>query len=251
MELDANHRPLPKDKKMVKCFRCEKMGHYARECKKPKDWKPVPHDRQVSATYIPQIKLTGIREFDIDEMAEFAEAELSRRDAEEEERMEQEEMAKPEHAAMHWTACDIKECQIHEEAYAWEQAQLEEIQEPEEPKTNKQPSVEDDKETGPWEITKGLWAWRYKDEVTVRTLPKILFNKEWFPSAPKQEWLKRTLEEVATFQKAYPHATRNQTTLCVRRHPPWACSGPAAVQVILTTPAVVCLATRDLTPGSW
>jgi hypothetical protein len=37
------------DKTSIKCFNCDKLGHYARECRSPKKdgWKPVPEQKKV------------------------------------------------------------------------------------------------------------------------------------------------------------------------------------------------------------
>jgi hypothetical protein len=43
-----NDKPR-KDKSSIKCFNCDKLGHYARECRSPKKegWKPVPEQKHV------------------------------------------------------------------------------------------------------------------------------------------------------------------------------------------------------------
>jgi Retrotransposon gag protein/Zinc knuckle len=37
----------PKDKSKVKCFNCDRLGHYARECRAQKKFKPVPEHKAV------------------------------------------------------------------------------------------------------------------------------------------------------------------------------------------------------------
>jgi hypothetical protein len=37
----------PKDKSKIKCFNCDKMGHYQRECRSPKKFQPVPEAKSI------------------------------------------------------------------------------------------------------------------------------------------------------------------------------------------------------------
>lgn len=244
MEVDLNHSGTTnKDKKNVKCFRCNKMGHYARECKKPKEWKPVPDKANISMTSAPtaQIGMTCYDgEYDIDPLAELAEEELAILQEEEEElRQYQEHMAEWEHERRHWSECHVQHCSPHHDQWTKEQelketpehlakhwsdceipycgphvaqATLEEEGYDQE-EIHKMISGED-KEEGPWEILDGIWAWKYHEKGDILIIPTaITDNPDKYPNFPQQRWLERTLEEVEVLRKAYPHATRERRTL--------------------------------------